>query len=122
LYALLSLTVLRMVPVALVLLGTGFARPTRWFIGWFGPRGLASVVFALIALEEYPDSGDVTHVTATIALTVLFSVILHGITADIGASRYGAWITRNRPTAELGAATAPIAGRGTTRRWRAPAP
>jgi NhaP-type Na+/H+ or K+/H+ antiporter len=120
LFALLSLTVLRMVPVALVLLGTGFARPTRLFIGWFGPRGLASVVFALIALEEYPDNSDVARVTGAIALTVLLSVILHGITADIGASRYGAWIARTHPTAELGAAVAPVAGRGTTRRWRTP--
>ncbi len=116
-FALLSLTVLRMVPVALVLLGTGFARPTRWFVGWFGPRGLASVVFALIALEEYPDNGDVARITGTIALTVLLSVVLHGITADIGAKRYGAWVTRTQPSAELGAAVAPVAGRGTTRRW-----
>ncbi len=115
-FALLSLTVLRMVPVALVLIGTGFARPTRLFIGWFGPRGLASVVFALIALEEYPDSGDVARAAGTIALTVLLSVVLHGITADIGASRYGAWATRTHPVAELGASVAPVAGRGTTRR------
>jgi NhaP-type Na+/H+ or K+/H+ antiporter len=119
-FALLSLTVLRMLPVALVLLGTGFARPTRWFIGWFGPRGLASVVFALIAVEEYPHSGDVARVAGTIALTVLLSVVLHGITADIGANRYGAWATRTHPHAELGAAVAPVAGRGTTRRWRTP--
>jgi NhaP-type Na+/H+ or K+/H+ antiporter len=117
-FALLSLTVLRMLPVALVLLGTGFARPTRWFIGWFGPRGLASVVFALIAIEEYPHSEDVAHITGTIALTVLLSVVLHGITADIGANRYGAWATRTHPHAELGAAVAPVAGRGTTRRSR----
>jgi NhaP-type Na+/H+ or K+/H+ antiporter len=119
-FALLSLTVLRMLPVALVLLGTGFARPTLWFIGWFGPRGLASVVFALIAVEEYPHNGDVARVAGTIALTVLLSVVLHGITADIGANRYGAWATRTRPHAELGAAVAPVAGRGTTRGWRTP--
>ena len=120
-FALLSLTLLRMAPVGLVLLGTGFARPTRLFIGWFGPRGLASVVFALIALEEYPDSGDVGLITGTIALTVLFSVVLHGITADIGADRYGAWAARTRPSAELGAAVEPVAGRGTARRRNTPA-
>jgi NhaP-type Na+/H+ or K+/H+ antiporter len=119
-FALLSLTVLRMLPVALVLLGTGFAPPTLWFIGWFGPRGLASVVFALIAIEEYPHNGDVTRDTGTIALTVLLSVVLHGITADIGANRYGAWATRTHPHAELGASVAPVAGRGTTSRRHTP--
>ncbi len=119
-FALLSLTALRMVPVALVLLGTRFAQPTRWFVGWFGPRGLASVVFALIALEEYPDNGDVARITGAIALTVLLSVVLHGITADVGARRYGAWVARTQPTAELGSAVAPVAGRGTTRPWHTP--
>ena len=51
-YAALSLTLVRMVPVALALLGTGARRPTMAFIGWFGPRGLASVVFALLVLER----------------------------------------------------------------------
>ncbi len=82
LYAVLSLTVVRMVPVALCLL----ASHTDWrsvvFIGWFGPRGLASVVFALIALEDLHDvPGAVGDVVATIGLTVLLSVLLHGLTA-----------------------------------------
>ena len=51
-YAVLSLTVVRMIPVALALIGTGFDRNTVLFVGWFGPRGLASLVFALLALEE----------------------------------------------------------------------
>lgn len=51
LYAVLSLTVVRMVPVAIALAGQGVKRPTVAFIGWFGPRGLASLVFALLALE-----------------------------------------------------------------------
>ncbi len=81
-YAVLSLTVVRMVPVALCLL----ASRTDWrsvvFIGWFGPRGLASVVFALIALEDLHDvPGAVGEVVATIGLTVLLSVLLHGLTA-----------------------------------------
>jgi NhaP-type Na+/H+ or K+/H+ antiporter len=100
-FALLSLTVLRMAPVALVLLGTGFARPTRLFIGWFGPRGLASVVFGLIATEELPASSDLKVVTGAMALTILLSVVLHGASADIGAQRYGAWATRTQPAAEL---------------------
>ena len=51
-YALLSLTLIRMVPVAVALLGKGFRPLTTGFMGWFGPRGLASVVFTLIAVEE----------------------------------------------------------------------
>ena len=100
-FALLSLTVLRMAPVALVLLGTGFARPTRLFIGWFGPRGLASVVFGLIATEELPANSDLRSVTGAIALTVVLSVVLHGVSANIGAQRYGAWARRTQPRAEL---------------------
>ena len=54
LYAVLSLTVVRMVPVAVSMIGTGFGRPATLFIGWFGPRGLASVVFGLLIVEELP--------------------------------------------------------------------
>lgn len=104
-----------MVPVGLVLLGTRFARPTRWFISWFGPRGLASVVFALLAAEELPGNGDLRSVTGTIALTVLLSVVLHGVTADIGAQRYGAWTARTRLPAELAGAVEPVNGRGMRR-------
>ena len=78
-YALLSLTVVRMVPVALALLGSGFDRYSVAFIGWFGPRGLASVIFALLALEDLGPAAQ--EVTATIALTVLLSVGAHGLTA-----------------------------------------
>ena len=51
-YALASLTIIRMLPVALSLVRSGLDRPSVLFIGWFGPRGLASVVFALLAIEE----------------------------------------------------------------------
>jgi NhaP-type Na+/H+ or K+/H+ antiporter len=78
-YALLSLTAIRMVPVALALLGSGFDRYSVAFIGWFGPRGLASVIFALLALEDLGSAAQ--EVTATIALTVLLSVGAHGLTA-----------------------------------------
>jgi NhaP-type Na+/H+ or K+/H+ antiporter len=114
-FALLSLTLLRMAPVALVLLRTGFARPTRLFIGWFGPRGLASVVFALIATEELPANSELKSVTGAIALTVLLSVVLHGVTADIGAQRYGAWARQSQSQAELASAVEPVVGRTTGR-------
>ena len=58
LFAVLSLTVLRMLPVSLALLGTGLRVPSVLFVGWFGPRGLASVVFSVIAIESLPMSGE----------------------------------------------------------------
>jgi len=85
-YALLSLTAIRMVPVALALLGSGFDRCSVAFIGWFGPRGLASVIFALLALEDLGPAAQ--EVTATIALTVLLSVGAHGLTARPFATHF----------------------------------
>ena len=89
-YAVLSLTVIRMLPVALSLLGSGADAATMLFVGWFGPRGLASVVFALIAIEDLHDvPGPVQTVVATIGLTVLLSVLAHGLSARPLAGRYG---------------------------------
>ncbi|KAB7745700.1 sodium:proton antiporter [Nostocoides sp. F2B08] len=96
LYAVLALTVIRMVPVALSLLGSGFAWPTVAFVGWFGPRGLASVVFALLALESLDDDVALRRIVATIACTVVISVFAHGLTASPLANRYGAWCGRSR--------------------------
>jgi sodium/hydrogen antiporter len=88
-YALASLTLVRMFPVALSLVRSGLDRPSVVFIGWFGPRGLASVVFALLAIEELGEtSPDVRRAIATVGLTVLLSVVLHGITARPGGRRY----------------------------------
>jgi NhaP-type Na+/H+ or K+/H+ antiporter len=87
LYAVLSLTVIRMVPVALALLGTGLDRATVGFLGWFGPRGLASVIFALLALEDLDAAAD--EVVAVIGLTVVLSVICHGFSAAPLSHRYG---------------------------------
>jgi len=88
LYAVLSLTVLRMGPVALALVGGRLGRTAMLFIGWFGPRGLASVVFALLALEDLGPA-VASRPVVVIAFTVLLSVVLHGITADPLARRYG---------------------------------
>jgi NhaP-type Na+/H+ or K+/H+ antiporter len=88
LYALLSLTVVRMLPVALVLAGTRLDRRAALFIGWVGPRGLASVVFALIADEQLGGRADTA--VAVIATTVLASVVVHGVTARPLARRYAA--------------------------------
>jgi NhaP-type Na+/H+ or K+/H+ antiporter len=88
-YALASLTIIRMLPVALSLVRSGLDRPGIVFIGWFGPRGLASVVFALLAIEELGEtSPEVGRAVAAVALTVLLSVVLHGITARRGGRRY----------------------------------
>ena len=111
LLAVLSITVLRMLPVALALLGTGMRRESVLFIGWFGPRGLASVVFSVIAVETLPMTDELQTVLATIVLTVLMSVVLHGITADPWAARYGAWAERTRPAVESEGSVEPSAGR-----------
>jgi NhaP-type Na+/H+ or K+/H+ antiporter len=92
-YAVLSLTVVRMLPVAISLAGTHLRRATVAFIGWFGPRGLASVVFTLLALEEIEHSGDGQLLLQTVTWTILLSVLLHGISASPLAARYGAAIT-----------------------------
>ena len=90
-YAVLSLTVVRMLPVAISLLGSGMDRATVLFIGWFGPRGLASIVFALIALEDlHGVAGPIDEVVGAIGLTVLLSVLAHGLSARPLAGRYAA--------------------------------
>lgn len=80
LYAVLSLTVIRMVPVFLSLIGSGLGTRDRLFIGWFGPRGLASIVFAIITFNAGLPGKETIAVTA--ACTVLLSVVLHGLTAN----------------------------------------
>jgi sodium/hydrogen antiporter len=87
LYAVLSLTVIRMVPVALALWGSRLGRTAVAFVGWFGPRGLASVVFALLALEDIGHSAE--PAVTVIAFTILLSVVAHGLTANPLAHRYG---------------------------------
>jgi NhaP-type Na+/H+ or K+/H+ antiporter len=90
LYAILSLTVVRMLPVAIALIGTHLRRDTILFLGWFGPRGLASIVFAILGLEAMHGAGMATDlVAATLAWTVLLSVVLHGLSAGPLAARYG---------------------------------
>ena len=87
LYAVLSLTVIRMVPVVLALAGRRLGRTAVAFVGWFGPRGLASVVFALLALEDIGPSA--APAVSVISFTILLSVVAHGLTANPIAHRYG---------------------------------
>jgi sodium/hydrogen antiporter len=119
LYAVLSLTLIRMLPVAVALAGSGQGWRTTAFVGWFGPRGLASVVFALLALEEL--GGKATTAVTVISTTVLLSVIAHGITAEPLARRYAAALSRTAASpAHAGRPELPP--RKLTRRHRASSP
>ena len=89
-YAVLSLTLVRMIPVAIAMWGTHAARPTLGFLGWFGPRGLASIVFAVIVVEESRLPQEHLIVLA-VYLTVGLSVLAHGLTAGPLAGRYATW-------------------------------
>jgi NhaP-type Na+/H+ or K+/H+ antiporter len=116
LYAVLSLTVIRMVPVAVALAGTRLDRATVALVGWFGPRGLASVVFALLALEEI-GSPTADHAVAVITVTVLLSVVVHGATSDPLASRY-ARLAARQADQPAGAGISDIPERRLIRRTR----
>jgi len=98
LYGVLSLTLVRMLPVALAMLGTHARRQTVAFLGWFGPRGLASIVFALIVVQEshLPQAQTIEVVTY---FTVALSVLLHGVSAAPLADRYARWF-ESHPAAE----------------------
>jgi NhaP-type Na+/H+ or K+/H+ antiporter len=87
LYGVLSLTVIRMLPVFLVLFGTGMRSEAKLFTGWFGPRGLASIVFVVIVMNENLPGGDT--LLHTVAFTVVLSIIAHGLTAVPWARAFG---------------------------------
>jgi NhaP-type Na+/H+ or K+/H+ antiporter len=95
-YALLSLTVIRMVPVAISLIGTQARRQTVGFLGWFGPRGLASIVFAVIIVEESHLPGTPTLLAVTFT-TVGLSVFAHGLTSQVLTDRYARWYEAHPP-------------------------
>ena len=115
LYAIASLTVVRMLPVAIAMLGTGARRQTIAFLGWFGPRGLASIVFAAIVVQE-ADLPNATTIVLTTYATVGLSVLLHGATAAPLAGRYAAWFA-SHPRDAMPAMESVPAG---AHRWRRP--
>ena len=86
--ALLFLTVVRVVPIWLSLLGTGLPNREKLFLGWFGPRGLASILFTLIMMDEFDFPGE-EELLACVSMTVFLSIILHGITAAPLSKRIG---------------------------------
>lgn len=98
-YALLSLTVIRMLPVALALLGSGLRARTVAFVGWFGPRGLASIVLALVVLEQDDELRAIDTVVLTTLVTVILSILLHGLSAGPLTRRYGGWAKALPPDA-----------------------
>jgi NhaP-type Na+/H+ or K+/H+ antiporter len=112
-YALLSLTVVRMLPVALSLVGSGARRPTRAFVGWFGPRGLATIVFAVILIDESSLENERTMLLAVVA-TIGISVYAHGTSSRPLTSRYVDWYASHPPEQVPAMESVPAA----PHRWR----
>ena len=113
LYAALSLTVVRMVPVAVSLIGTRARPATVLFLGWFGPRGLASIVFGVILLDESELPAEHTLLLAVVA-TVGLSVIAHGLSAGPGAAAYANWFAGHPKAEQPSMESVPAAAH----RWR----
>jgi NhaP-type Na+/H+ or K+/H+ antiporter len=106
LYALLSVTVVRVLPVFVAMIGVGARAPTLAFLGWFGPRGLASIVFAVILIQE-SQLPEEQLLTVAIYLTVGLSVFAHGVSAAPLARRYGRWYEAHPPGQAPGVESAP---------------
>ncbi len=87
-YAVTSLTVVRMLPVAVAVAGLGLRPATIAFLGWFGPRGLASIILALVVIEEEPALAGVDEIFLVMTVTVLVSVFAHGVSAGPLTRRY----------------------------------
>ena len=92
--ALLFLTVVRVLPIWLSLAGTGLSLYEKLFLGWFGPRGLASILFALLVLDRFPIPGA-DELVACVVLTVLMSIVLHGLTATPLSKRFESTMNPN---------------------------
>jgi len=105
-YALLSLTVVRMVPVAIAVAGQHLSLKTVAFLGWFGPRGLASIILGFVVVQEQPELAGLQPIVATVTVTVLLSVLAHGLTAAPLTRAYA----RDRFTPSGGCGPPPPAG------------
>lgn len=99
LYSLLSLTLIRMLPIFLVLTGLRLQTKERLFIGWFGPRGMASIVFAVIVLQSHLTGGDT--ITITVVCTIVMSIIAHGLSANPLIAALGARLKHSQKTSKL---------------------
>jgi sodium/hydrogen antiporter len=120
-YAALSLTVVRMFPVALAMLGTGMRTVTVGFLGWFGPRGLASIVFVLLLVER-TELAERSLMLSVVTWTVALSVFAHGLTALPGADRYADWYAARSPDHPSMPEGAPVADQRTRVSGRAGRP
>ncbi len=85
--AVLFLTFVRLIPIWIALKGLNLSRYDKLFLGWFGPRGLASILFALLVLDEFPVPG-INELAACVVLTVLMSIVLHGVSAVPLSNRF----------------------------------
>jgi NhaP-type Na+/H+ or K+/H+ antiporter len=99
LYALASLTLVRMLPVAVALRGTGLSRASVLFIGWFGPRGLASIVLGLVYLEQQAALPGERTIGLAVMATVMISIVAHGLSALPGIALYERAVTALPPDA-----------------------
>jgi sodium/hydrogen antiporter len=109
-YAMLSLTVVRMAPVAIALIGTRLSRASVLFMGWFGPRGLASIVLGLVYLEQETHQPGEHTIRVAVMLTVFLSIFAHGLSALPGINLYAARVAAlpaAAPERELGAEAPP---------------
>jgi len=98
-YCALSLLVVRPLAIAVSLIGSGLKLPTVAFFGWFGPRGLASMLFVLLAVDD-AEGLDLDPVIAVVSLTVVVSVVAHGVSARPAADAYGRWWDRQQQLGE----------------------
>ena len=95
-YALLSLTLFRMFPAWLALAGTSTDGVTRLFLGWFGPRGIASILYVLIAVERIGDISGHERLFGVISLTIFLSIFLHGFSASPLTVWYASYLQKRR--------------------------
>ncbi len=98
-YAVLSLTAVRMVPVALSLMRSGLSPVSVAYFGWFGPRGLASILYLLLIVDQMELTPGSTVYDAVV-VTVCLSILLHGVTASPLAGAYARYISRHKAEAE----------------------
>jgi NhaP-type Na+/H+ or K+/H+ antiporter len=112
LFAILSLTIVRMLPVAMALLKTGLSPATVLFMGWFGPRGLASIVLGLVYLEHEVHLANESTIVTAVTATVLLSIFAHGISALPGTRLYARKVAKLDDDApELQETISPIPGK-----------
>jgi sodium/hydrogen antiporter len=88
-----------MLPVAVALIGSELTRATVLFMGWFGPRGLASIVLGLVYLEQQPNQPGESTIRLAVMATVLLSVFAHGLSAMPGIELYARKVSELPPTA-----------------------